>query len=179
MKNISCQTLSKCLDISSATARVAPDLLKALAILSDTTVRRSAVDRKDLKPYWKSEKRPHFSRWSNNLVTCFSKTLLTTGKKTNRAGVFSCRPYPNILKYRDDWRKPLTIWKTRLFWTQFFRTTTGIQSGPNACDKSRLVMTFLTIFGVTEMLYSFRLVLEAKTGREIPDSSRSEFLEKF
>ena len=31
--------------ISSATARVAPDLLKALAILSDTTVRRSAVDR--------------------------------------------------------------------------------------------------------------------------------------
>ena len=26
------------------------------AILSDTTVRRSAVDREDLKPYWKSEK---------------------------------------------------------------------------------------------------------------------------
>ena len=44
------------MDISSATARVAPDLLKALAILSDTTVRRSAVDREDLKPYWKSEK---------------------------------------------------------------------------------------------------------------------------
>ena len=42
--------------MSSATARVAPDLLKALAILSDTTVRRSAVDQQDLKPYWKSEK---------------------------------------------------------------------------------------------------------------------------
>ena len=56
------KTLSKALDISSATARVAPDLLKTLAILSDTTVRRSAVDREDLKPYWKSEKRPHFSR---------------------------------------------------------------------------------------------------------------------
>ena len=41
--------------MSSATARVAPDLLKTLAILSDTTVRRSAVDREDLKPYWKSE----------------------------------------------------------------------------------------------------------------------------
>ena len=41
-----CQTLSKTLDISSATARVAPDLLKALAILSDTTVRTSAVDQK-------------------------------------------------------------------------------------------------------------------------------------
>ena len=33
-----------------------PSLLNTLAILSDTTVRRSAVDRKDLKAYWKSEK---------------------------------------------------------------------------------------------------------------------------
>ena len=32
-----------------------PDLLIALAILSDTTVRRSEVDREDVKPYWKSE----------------------------------------------------------------------------------------------------------------------------
>ena len=44
------------------TAQVAPDLLKAPAILSDTTVRRSAVDQEDLKPFWKSAKRPHFSR---------------------------------------------------------------------------------------------------------------------
>ena len=44
-------TLSKCLDKSSPTAWVALDLLKALAILSDTTVRRSTVDREDLKPY--------------------------------------------------------------------------------------------------------------------------------
>ena len=48
--------MSKFLDISSATARVAPDLLKDLAIQSDTTFRRSAVDQEDLKPYWKSEK---------------------------------------------------------------------------------------------------------------------------
>ena len=46
----------KPLDILSATAWVTPDLLKAPAILSDTTVRRSAVDPEDLKPYWKSEK---------------------------------------------------------------------------------------------------------------------------
>ena len=51
-----CQTLSKALDISSATPRVAPDLLKALEILSDTTVRRSAVHREDLKPYAKLQK---------------------------------------------------------------------------------------------------------------------------
>ena len=53
---------SKALDISSATARVAQDLLKALVILSDTTVRRSAVDLEGLKPYWEPEKKPHFSR---------------------------------------------------------------------------------------------------------------------
>ena len=36
-----------------------PDLLKAQAILFYI---RSAVDREDQQPYWKSEKRPHFSR---------------------------------------------------------------------------------------------------------------------
>ena len=40
-------------------------------------------------------------------------------------------------------------------------------------------MTFLTILGVTETLCSFRLVLEGKMGKEIPESSRLEFLEKF
>ena len=40
-------------------------------------------------------------------------------------------------------------------------------------------MTFLTILEVTEILCSFRLVLEGKTGEEIPESSRLEFLEKF
>ena len=37
-------------DISNTTARIAPELLKALEILWDTTVRRSAVDHEDLKP---------------------------------------------------------------------------------------------------------------------------------
>ena len=40
-------------------------------------------------------------------------------------------------------------------------------------------MTFLTILGVTEILCSFKLVLEGKTGKEIPESSRLQFLEKF
>ena len=35
--------------MSSCTARVAPNMLKALSVLLDTTVRRSAVDREDLK----------------------------------------------------------------------------------------------------------------------------------
>ena len=40
-------------------------------------------------------------------------------------------------------------------------------------------MTFLTILGVTEILCSFRLVLEGKTGKEIPESWRLEVLGKF
>ena len=40
-------------------------------------------------------------------------------------------------------------------------------------------MTCLTILGVTEILRSFKLVLEGKIGKEIPEPSRLEFLEKF
>ena len=40
-------------------------------------------------------------------------------------------------------------------------------------------MTFLTSLGVTRILCSFRLVLPGKAGKEIPESSRLEFLEKF
>ena len=40
-------------------------------------------------------------------------------------------------------------------------------------------MTCLSILGVTEILRSFKLVLEGKIGKEIPDPSRLEFLEKF
>ena len=63
--------------------------------------------------------------------------------------------------------------------SQFFRTTTGIQSGLDAFDKSGFIMTFLTILGFKEILCSFRVVLEGKTGKEIPESSGLEFLEKF
>ena len=61
---------------------------------------------------------------------------------------------------------------------QFFRTTTGIQSELDAFDESRFFMTFSIILGVTEIC-SFRLVLEGKTGKEIPESSRLDFFERF
>ena len=51
--------------------------------------------------------------------------------------------------------------------SQFFRTTTEIQSGTDAFDESRFVRPPLTILGVKEILCSFRLVLEGKTGKEI------------
>ena len=44
---------------------------------------------------------------------------------------------------------------------QFFRTTTGLQSGLDTFYKSRLVVTFLTMLGVETC--SFRLTLEGKT----------------
>ena len=34
--------------------------------------------------------------------------------------------------------------------SQIFRTTTGVQSGPEAFDESSFVMTILTILKVTE-----------------------------
>ena len=40
-------------------------------------------------------------------------------------------------------------------------------------------MTFLTVLGETEILCTFILVREEKTGKKIPEPSRLEFLEKF
>ena len=45
--------MSKASDTSSATAQV----VVVLAVVSDTTVRRLAGDREDLKPYWKFGKK--------------------------------------------------------------------------------------------------------------------------
>ena len=79
--------------VKTARAWAAPDLLKSLAILSNTTVRRSAVDPEDPKPY-KSEKRSYFPTWSTIvLFTSFSKTFQNTERKLN-----GCRPFPNIPK---------------------------------------------------------------------------------
>ena len=56
--------------------------------------------------------------------------------------------------------------------SQLFRTTTGILSKPDVFDTSRLIVTFLTNLGVTEIFCSFRLVLKRKKGKEIPKSLR-------
>ena len=44
-KRPACQTLAKAFNISCTTTTVVPDLSKPLAILSDMTIKRSAVDR--------------------------------------------------------------------------------------------------------------------------------------
>ena len=47
--------------------------------------------------------------------------------------------------------------------SHFFRTITGIQSGPGGFNESRFVMTFSTMCRIMEMLCNFILVLEGKT----------------
>ena len=127
------------------------------------------------------------------LFPSFSKTLLTTERRLTEQQFLAVDLFPTFLNTgttyetfqrsgkQDSFRHLLqssaSMYESS--GSQFFRTTTGIQSGPDDFDKSRLVITFLTILGVTEILCSFRLILEGKTGKEIPQSSRLEFLEKF
>ena len=94
---------------------------KPVQSLLDKTVRRSAVDREDLKPYWKS-KNSYISQGDqllfNSIIYKFFKYFTIQSKNTNRAVVFSCRLFPNIFKYRDHQWNFWTIWKTSPFQTQ-------------------------------------------------------------
>ena len=64
--------------------------------------------------------------------------------------------------------------------SQFLRTTTGIKVGPDGSDESRFVMNLFNHLGSNKKtMWSFRLVLEGKIGKEIPESSRLEFLKNF
>ena len=111
-----CQTLSKAMDMSSATAQVAPKLLKALAILSDTTVSKKICSwSRWPKTILEIRKKITFLLVINNSIIC--KFFTNHRKMTNRAVVYTCRHFLTILKYWDhQWNLP-TIWKTRLFQT--------------------------------------------------------------
>ena len=90
------------------------------------------------------------------------------------------RPANNLEIWKDTFRHILKISASMYesSGSQFFRTTTWMQSGPDTFGKSRVVMTFITNLRVTEILFSFRLVLEGKAHMKIAESSRLEFLEK-
>ena len=126
-----CQTLWKAFDISSATARIAPDLLKATGILSDTTARRL--------------RRPKTILEIRKKGKCFTNPR----KKTNRMVVFSSRPSPTFLNtgntskafqqpgkhdsFRHIWKSSANMFESS--GAHFFRTTPGIKSGPDASDE--------------------------------------------
>ena len=131
---------------------------------------------------------------NNPLIYKFLKDLTNNRQKTNRTVVFSSRPFPQFSSIQPDHQGDLqksgkqdsfrhilkssaSMYESSV--SQFFRTTSWIQSRSAAFDESMLVMTLLTILGVTEILCSFRLVLEGKTGKEMPGSSKLEFLETF
>ena len=59
--------------------------------------------------------------------------------------------------------------------SHFFTATTEIHSKPDFLDESRLVIIFLTNFGVREILCNFRLVIEGTGGKEVHESSKPEF----
>ena len=71
------QTLSTTFNISSAMAPV------VLAVLSDTTIRRSAVELEDVKPYRKLKK-SHFSRGTSCIMMYYLQVLSKTWQTTER-----------------------------------------------------------------------------------------------
>ena len=82
---------------------VAPDMSKSFNSIRYNCQTISSWSRRPTDK--EIEKRPHYSNWLTILLfKSFSKT-------------FSNRPFPNILKYRDHWQDPPTIWKTKLFQT--------------------------------------------------------------
>ena len=99
------------------------------------------------------------------MIYKFLKDFTNHRQKINGVTVFSCRPYLQGLSMRQDSFRHILKSSASMYessGSQFFRTTTNIQSGPDAFDESRLVITFLTTLGITEILCSFRLVLEKK-----------------
>ena len=105
--------------MSSATARVAPDLLKARAVLSNrhNCQKISSWSRRP-KTILEIRKKVTFLLVINNpIIYKFLKDFTNHRKKTSRAIVLSSKPFPNILKYRvHQWDLP-AIWKERLFQT--------------------------------------------------------------
>ena len=63
--------------------------------------------------------------------------------------------------------------------SQLFRTTTGIQSGPDTFGKSMFAMTFKNHIGSYRNIMQFQISPKRENSKEIPKSSRLEFLEKF
>ena len=80
---------------------------------------RSAVDREDLKPHWRSEKKTTFLEVVKNpIIYKFLKDLTNHRKKNNMVVVFNCRPFPDTLKYKDHYETfQQKDWKTRFLKT--------------------------------------------------------------
>ena len=114
---------------------------------------------------------------NNPVIYKFFKDFTNHRKETNRVVGFSNSKSGKQDYFRHILESSVSMYESS--GSQVFRTNTGIPSGPGFFDQARFVMTFLTIFGIMEILCNFRLVVEGKTGKEIPESSKLESLEKF
>ena len=97
--------VSKVLHKSSATAHVAPDLLKTLTILSDKTIWRYAVDQEDLKLYWIWEKKANVTDL-NRGTSVYLPTLLGIFDILTQQEIVKRKPYicqSNCLNIAKDY----------------------------------------------------------------------------
>ena len=107
------------------------------------------------------------------LAADLSPTFLNTGTTNVSLKIWKSR---NSLENKTDtyWRFQIVCIKVH---SCFFRTTTGIQLRPDDFNKFRFAMTILR---VREIFHYFRLVLEGKAGKVIPQFwFKIKFLEKF
>ena len=162
--------LSKALDISSDSVWVPPDLLKALIILSDKTIRRAVVDLEKLKSYWKSEKRLYFS--NDLLSTIFSKILHSAKRVLTGWQFLSVNLTPTFLNTRTTNETLQQSGK----WDSFRHVCLKVQAYnyseqplEYSQDQTPLTcqywLTFLRNLGVVEIICSCRLVLEKKVDK--------------
>ena len=172
------------------TAWVALDLLKATAILADTTVTRSALDWEDRKTILEIKKSCislDHQRASYSIYK-FLKDVTNRRKKINMVVIFSHTPPTNILKYRyHDWDVP-TISKTHIEEFSLFEWKfrfTVLQNHHWHTISNRCLRQIKVIFDLFNQLENYRNIMKfqvsskGKTGKEISEWTRSEFLEKF
>ena len=124
--------------------------------------------------------------WSTNLnpiIYKLFKDFTNRRKKTNWAVAFSCRPSPNILKYKDHRWDLLTIWKTRPLQTQ---SSASIYENHHWITiRTRYLWLIKVCYDLFNHLRSYRNIVQfqissrREMGKEIPESSKFEFLEKF
>ena len=146
---------------SSAIAQVAPELSKALSIISNTTFRKTAVDLPE--NMLEMRKETSFLRVINELIiyklfkdftnkeVVVSRIPLThfytqSPQRTSSKNLENKTPSDIFRRVQLE-----CIERSR---SHFFRTTSGIESRPDALDKSRLVVTFLTSLEVEHFIMS-------------------------
>ena len=153
--------MSKALDISGAMALVMFPLSRAELILEVMAVRMSAVDLEARKPYWKSLKRQFFSRWATRSVLMTDSNYLLIMQRRLMGQYCDGSDWsPEFLNtgqtadsFQQSGKHSSCMHLLNNFarigessGDKFFKTTTGILSGPVAFEDS----SSLILFAVTQ-----------------------------